>query len=163
MKNRKVSIFVAIVLALSLALSPVSVSAEELDTPVHEDPIDEIQTWSGNESKTGLTLVFKEGTSGNYSTLTFDASAYVTRSWTEGIYGSGSISYANISVSNVYINGVYKIAQPKTDSSGNPLPVQYGWNWAYQDFKIFGGSLVFRVKLVCDEYGDISFFVLQSS
>ena len=44
MKKRKVSLLTALVLALSLALSPVSAFAEDLDTPVHEDPIDEVQS-----------------------------------------------------------------------------------------------------------------------
>ena len=48
---KKYSLVVVLVLALSLALSTVSVSAEELDIPVHEDPIDEIQYANGSSSK----------------------------------------------------------------------------------------------------------------
>ena len=47
MKRNKFSLFAALMLALSLVLSPVSAFADELDIPVHEDPVDEVQESSG--------------------------------------------------------------------------------------------------------------------
>ncbi len=80
MKRRKTSLFVALVLAFSLVFSPVSAYADELDTPVHEDPIDEIVYDNGTSTK-NFSLPFQEWSSGDNKTLTFSSQVTYTNYW----------------------------------------------------------------------------------
>ena len=97
MKRRDASLFFTLVLALSLSLSPVSAFAEDLDTPVHEDSIDEVQY--GADWVNGHFTLYD----GPYTTV-LDVSVYCNYMWTEGI--SGWINSAAFNFNTKTINGV---------------------------------------------------------
>ena len=158
MKRKNLSLLAALVLALSLALSPVSAFAEELDTPVHEDPIDEIQYDSGALSK-NLTVTFQSHETYQTMTLTLHVEATYNVYWTEGITLSGGFTDAVINISNVKVNGS---SAPYT--ALNSYAVKTG-NKAYRDYQ-FGyipnnTGRIFCVQMVCDEYGDVSVYAFM--
>ncbi len=151
MKRRKTSLFIALVLALSLALSPVSAYADELDTPVHEDPIDELQSGSGWIG--GHFTVYCPTLSGT-NTVVFDANAFCEYTWTEGI--GAQFQTVTIFITNITINGYaagYESASPiYIDSYG--IRGRARQSFTYSNFGFAQAS--FMVKVFCDEYGDLS-------
>ena len=146
MKRKKFSLFAVLVLALSLALSPVSAFAEELDTPVHEDPIDEIVY--GIDTINGHFTLYD----GPYTTV-FDVSVYCAYAWTEGI--SGQMLSATYTVTGIKING-------SSASISYQSPVSYGshntWGKASKVYAFDNsvGYAVVDIMVFCDEYGDLS-------
>lgn len=153
MRTRKSSLLASLVLALSLALSPVSAFAEELDTPVHEDPIDEIQYTSGSFSK-NFTVSFQSNETYQYYTLTLHVEASYNVYWTEGITMSGGFTDAVITISNVKVNGS---SAPYNSLTNYVVKTN---NKAYRDYQ-FGympsnTGRIFCVQMICDEYGDVS-------
>ena len=150
-KNRmkKYSLIVSLVLALSLALSPVSAFAEELDTPVHEDPIDEVQS---NTTWIHRNLSVPRGT----AQVTFSAHAYCDYSWTEGI-GAQFNDATTISITNVRYDGniaTFLSADPTGTGS------QGIWAKAERTFEyVYNGSYFFiTITVLCDEYGDLTMY-----
>ena len=161
-KNRmkKYSLIVSLILALSLALSPVSAFAEDLDTPIHEDPIDEIQSENGT-STTNISLSYWEPSSASNRYITGVSNVTYSMAWTEGIssYFTGVV----YSISNMKIDG--------TARSFDPVLADYDYyydppekardnanGYAFQDFIRTGGTVTFRVRINVSVYGEITHF-----
>ena len=146
-KMKKYSFIVSLALALSLALSPVSAFAEELDTPVHEDPIDEIQESSG-----WVNGHFIKDDGGKRAE--FDVRVYCEYHWTEGI--SGWIDVAAYTITNVKVNG----GTGYISYDGEPYYCSHGtWGEALKvvNFSRPGYSTVtVAIAVFCDTYGDLS-------
>ena len=160
-KNRmkKYSFIVSLVLALSLALSPVSAFADDLDTPVHEDPIDEIQYEDGTSS-TNISLSYWDQYAGCSHYITGTSNVTYSIAWTEGDYSYFTgLVYNN---SNMKFDGVSRTFNPITgyDYDVSPLDPGHGNanGHAFQDFKISGGSVTFRVRINVSVYGEISHY-----
>ena len=154
-KQKSICLVLSLMLVLVTCFSPLNIFAEELDTPVHEDPIDEIETWSGTESRTGLHFSYYVSSTGNYSTLICSSSAIITCSWREPVEGTGNISYASISVSNVKIDNVSKVAL----AQGGTI---YQNGKARQKFLVSGTTLYFWIELSCNHYGEIQFVAYKA-
>ena len=130
----------SLLLAAILAFSSVNVFADGLDTPVHEDPIDEIQY----ESDTALKSFVLP-----YGNKTFYAGVQVnyTIAWTEGVssYITDIIYYP----SDVYLNGtpyeVYAL-YPRHNANGT----------AYADYQIGNTSYIVRFVFQVSTYGETS-------
>ena len=133
-------------LALSLALSPVSAFADELDTPVHEDPIDEIQEDSGWISR-HFSYTY------NQATVAFDVNAYCNYLWTEGI--SAQFKSVTIIVSSITFNGG---SVTHTGTGTLTIDTYNIWARARQTFNYSAGPYSFSVNVTvfCDEYGELS-------
>lgn len=147
-KNRmkKYSLIVSLVLALSLALSPVSAFAEELDTPVHEDPIDEIQYGAGWVN--GHFTLYQ-----GYNTIVLDVSVYCFYNWTEGI--SGWISSAAFNFNTKTINGANAQIICESDITYESSNT---WGKASKVYTFYNGedSAVIEIRVFCDDYGELS-------
>lgn len=146
-------------LALSLALSPVSAFADDLDTPVHEDPIDEIQYENGT-STTNISLSYWEPTSASYRYITGVSNVTYSMAWTEGDYSFFTgLVYSN---SNMKIDGTALSFDPITGSDYyyDPPEIAHGNanGYAFQDFRRTGGTVTFRVRINVSVYGEITHF-----
>ena len=147
--KKKTSLFIALVLALSLALSPVSVFAEDLDTPVHEDPIDELQESSGWVN--GHFTVYD----GNRY-AEFDVRVYCEYNWTEGI--SSWIDTAVYDVTNPKVNGAActSITSYATNrfSRGTCGVAEKKFIFYHPYFSYICVGVA--IEVLCDNYGDLS-------
>ena len=146
MKRRKTSLFVALALTLSFVLSPVNVFADELDTPVHEDPIDEIVYDNGTSTK-NFSLPFQEWSSGDNKTLTFSSQVTYTNYWEEDV--AGGISAAVFFTNNVKISGENKSISVYT----HPVMPNHS---VFTEYKITFGNLRFKVAVTGDAWGDVT-------
>ena len=147
MKKRNVSLLTALVLALSLALSPVSVFAEDLDTPVYEDPIDEIQSDSDSITEhysflSGTTLVM------------FDVYASCSFEWTEGI--SGRFTSVYLSAINLTVNTTAYSPTWLTNTEITSYNLGQKAERSFRVPKNNGGYIYITVKVFVDEYGVLS-------
>ena len=145
--KKRVSLFAVLVLALSFALSPVSAFAEELDTPVHEDPIDEEQTVT-----TEINRHFSLNTNG--VAVVFDVSAECECIWTEGI--SGQFGEVTIDLTNISVAGnasyVKNYLGPRITSYGiGGRAMEYFWLDYTSAYEI-----TVLIDIFCDEYGDLT-------
>ncbi len=143
-RMKKYSFIVSLVLALSLALSTVSVSAEELDTPVHEDPIDEIQYANGSSSKSFSEQYYNS--SGVQEVLTFDSQITYNISWTEGF--DSAFTSIVFNTTNIKIDGTLYPFTAK-------YPIYNVYGSAHLDYQRTNYVLTFRVNAYCDLYGDV--------
>ena len=126
--------------------SPVSAFAEDLDTPVHEDPIDEVQSNTSWIHKN--CTVYRSGVP-----VTFSAHAYCDYSWTEGI--GAQFNSVTITVTGVAFNGYSATCQ----SVGTTYLGSYGiWAQAQKTYTYHTEDVTFSftVTVYCDEYGDLS-------
>ena len=157
MRTRKSSLLASLVLALSLALSPVSAFADDLDTPVHEDPIDEIQYEDGTSSA-NISLSYWDQYAGCSRYITGTSNVTYSMAWTEGDYSYFTgLVYNN---SNTKLDGVSRTFNPITGYDTSPSDPGHGNanGYAFQDFKISGGSVTFRVRINVSVYGEISHY-----
>ena len=146
MRTRKSSLLASLVLALSLALSPVSAFAEDLDTPIHEDPIDEVQS---NTTWIHRSLSVTRGG----RPVTFTVHAYCDYSWTEGI--GAQFNSVTISVTGVTYDGH---SATLNGTSATNIDSYNIWGRARKTFYyVYNGvSFSFEITVLCDEYGDLS-------
>lgn len=147
-KNRmkKYSLIVSLVLALSLAISPVSAFAEELDTPVHEDPIDEIQ--HGADWVNGHFTLYQDD-----NTIVLDVRVYCYFSWTEGI--GGQIHSVAFNFDTITMNG----EDADIIQESNITYESYNtWGKASKVFTFSKDqdTAVIEIRVYCDDYGDLS-------
>ena len=153
MKRRDASLFFTLVLALSLALSPISAFADELDTPVHEDPIDEIQYDDGYSQKAFQLPFSGPGNTGTVSgTLSFISTIDYSICWTEGF---------DSAILDVYYNPFTVYIGLNSPTPTALYPRYKAGNTAYAEFTADINTeyaLRFRVGIRCDEYGDIVHF-----
>jgi len=141
-----------------VALSPASAYAEELDTPVHEDPIDEIQSdsdWVTGHFSFNCTYLWVT------NLVSFDAYSYCSFEWTEGI--SGRFTSVSIYPLNMKINGISASVIDQSDIQIESYSLGKKATRRFLLSNLIGDHAYIEIRVFVDEYGVLSIHAVPAT